>query len=242
MRKLLFRSLLVLVLVSAGTAWWLFHSLDALVASAIRTYGPQITGVAVKVDSVKIDIAQGNATLHGLEVGNPTGYRTERAISVARVNMSLDIASLTKDIVRINEIVIEQPAVTYEYAPDGSNLDVIERNVKAYIAARSGDKAPSAEPQKRVVIENLYVRGARAKVSADVLQGKVVELPIADLHLRDIGKKSKGATPADVAYQVLGSVAQATGSAAAQLHLGGLADSVRRGAAGALDAVKDWFK
>jgi putative membrane protein len=35
--------------------WWLYHSLGPLVATTIRTIGPEITGVAVRIDHVDIN-------------------------------------------------------------------------------------------------------------------------------------------------------------------------------------------
>ena len=59
LKKLLLGLLLLLVLAAGGGIWWAYRSMDSLVASAIRGYGPDITGVAVKLDGVKIVPADG---------------------------------------------------------------------------------------------------------------------------------------------------------------------------------------
>src|SRR3990170_7945314 len=51
MKKILLGVALVLLLAIGGGAWWLYSSLNSLVASAIRTYGPEITDVPVKLAS-----------------------------------------------------------------------------------------------------------------------------------------------------------------------------------------------
>lgn len=244
MGKFLWAAVAVLVLILGGGAWWLYQSLDKVVASAIRVYGPQITGVNVKLDSVKVRPADGAAAIHALELGNPAGFKTPRALAVGTVSMQLDVATLTKDVVLIKEILIEHPQVTYEYASGGSNLDVIQRNVDQYLAARTGGNSAPADKasQKKVIIEHLYIRDARAAVSAEALHGKAMTLALPEIHLTDIGKKSGGATPAEATRQVVGAITQSATKAVAPLNLGGTMASIKKGMSGAVDTVKGWFK
>ncbi|OGB33458.1 MAG: hypothetical protein A3F78_22510 [Burkholderiales bacterium RIFCSPLOWO2_12_FULL_61_40] len=216
MHKTLWTALLVTMLGIAGGVWWLYSALDTVVASAIRTYGPEITGVSVQLESVKILPTDGTATLQGLEIGNPPGFHTARALSMGEVSMELDVASLTKDLVHVKRLWIEQPEITYEYASNGSNLDVILRHVQAYIAEKSG--AQNNLKERKLVIDHLYIKGARAQVRAEGLQGKTLSVPVPDLHLTDIGKKSKGVSPAEATRQVLGALIQSVGKAVAPLH------------------------
>ncbi len=244
MSKFVWAAALVLVVIIAGGSWWLYRSLDQVVASAIRTYGPDITGVSVKLASVNIAPVDGMAALRGLELGNPTGFKTSRALAVDSISMQLDVASVTKDVVRIKEIVIDQANVTYEYASGGSNLDVIQRHVEAYIAEKTGGASTKkdASTQKKIIIEHLYVTGTRAGVSADMLQGKTMTLVLPDIHLTDIGKKSGGVTPAEATRQVVSAISQSATKAVAPLNLGGAMESIKKGVSNATDTVKGWFK
>ena len=45
MKKILLGIAVVVLLGIAGGVWWLYSSIDSMVASAIRKYGPEITGV-----------------------------------------------------------------------------------------------------------------------------------------------------------------------------------------------------
>ena len=247
MGKIAWMIVLVLFEGAAGTAWWLYRSLDVVVASAIRTYAPPIVGVSVQLDSVKIQPADGLASLNGLVLGNPKGFQSPRAFAVGQIRMQLEVASLTKDLVLVREIRIEQPEITYEYASGGSNLEVIQRQVEAYIAANSAstakEPADKKGPGKKLVIEHFIIQGAKAYVSADVLKGKTMTVPLADIHLVDMGKKPNGTTPAGAARQVVSALTQNATKAVAPLKLGGaVVDSVKKGAASATDAVKGFFK
>lgn len=244
MSKALWSALLVLVVVLGGGAWWLYTSLDRVVASAIKTYGPDIAGVSVKLDRVKIQPADGAAAVRGLEIGNPQGFKTARALSVTQISMKLDLASLTKDVVLVHEISIEQPDVTYEYAAGRSNLDAIQQHVEAYIAEKTGNpgQPKSTGPEKKLIIENLYIKGARAHVSAEVLQGKALTVPLSDMHMVDIGKKTNGVTPAEAAKQVVGALTQNATRAVAPFHPGGAVAGVKKGVSATTSAITGLFK
>jgi hypothetical protein len=244
MRRLLWISLVVVLLLVGGGAWWLFSSLDNLVASAIRSYGPEITKVNVKLDSVKIRPTEGLAALYRLELGNPKGFATPKALEVGRISMVLDVATITQDVVRIKEIIIEKPLVTYEHASSGSNLDVIQRNVEAYVADKTGGQkqTPSSGQEKKVIIDHLYIKGASAKVTAAQLQGKVVTLPVADLHMSDIGKKAGGVTVGEASRQVITAMTQSVTKGVSSLKLDGVVGGVKSGASAVGNAVKGLFK
>lgn len=244
MGKAWWSALLALVVVLGGGAWWLYTSLDRVVASGIRTYGPDIAGVSVKLAGVRIQPADGAAAVRGLDIGNPKGFKTERALSVAHVSMKLDVASLTKDVVLVHEISIEQPDVTYEYAGGRSNLDAIQQHVEAYIAEKSGTRGQprSTGPEKKLIIENLYIKGARAHVSADMLQGKALTVPLTDMHMVDIGKKTNGVTPAEAAKQVVGALTQNATRAVAPFHLNGAVAGVKKGVSATTNAITGLFK
>ena len=244
MSRILWVSALLLAVVLAGGAWWLYRSLDHMVAGAIRTYGTEITGVPVRLGSVKIKPADGSAEVHALELGNPANFKTQRALTVGIVSLQLDVASLTKEVVLIKQVVIEQPEVTYEYASGGSNLEVIRRHVEAYVAEKAAGPEPAKTTgkQKKLIIDHLYIKGARAVVSAQALNGKAMTLALQDVHLTDIGKKAGGATPAEATRQVVSALTQSATRAAAPLNPGGAMDSIKKGLSSATDTVKGWFK
>lgn len=157
MKKLLLGIATLVLLAITGALWWLSNSLDAQVASAIRRYGPEITGVPITLTAAKIDPIDGKAALRGLVVGNPEGFKTKQALSLVEINMTLDIGSLTTDVIRIKELTLIKPEVTYEYASSESNLDVLQRNIERYLSQQRGPqkKAGDSGPGKKLIIEHL---------------------------------------------------------------------------------------
>jgi uncharacterized protein involved in outer membrane biogenesis len=243
MKKILTIITLAVLISIAGGAWWLYDSLDALVASLIREYGTDITGVPVKLSSAKIMVADGTATLHNLVVGNPPGYKTSHALSFDEITMKLDIDSLTKNVIVIREISITQPDVSYEYAASGSNLEAIQQNINRYVSQNFGvNGAPRPEkPGKKLIIDNVYVKNGKIDVTAEILNGREVSIPLPELHLIDIGKRPNGASAGEVTKQILGGIMQGATKAVGGLNLGIGVDSLKKDAGAVADRIKRIF-
>jgi len=250
MKKIMLGLVVVVLLGVGGGAWWLYSERDSLIADAIRTYGPQILGVSVKLGGVKTDVANQTAALHGLVIGNPAGFQTPHALSLSAVSVKLDIGSLTKDVILIKEISVVKPDITYEHKSGGSNLDVIQRNAESYVAKKTAEfgggkdekkDAGKKEPGKKLIIENFYLKDAKANVSAEILQGKSMSVPVADLHLTDIGKKTNGATAGEAAKQIITAITSSVTKATSSIF-GGAVEGVKKGAEAVGGAIKGLFK
>jgi hypothetical protein len=243
--KVISGTLLILALLAGGGLWWLYHSLGPLVATTVRTFGPEITGVAIQLDAVDIQPLKGIAELRGLVVGNPKEFKTDHALSLGQFSVTLALRSLLSDVIVIKQILIVKPEVTYELGASGSNLAAIQRNVEKYAGSGGAkdqpEKASSAKSEgggKKLVIKDLFIKDATANVSAAILQGKAVSVPLPDLHLENIGQASNGASAGEVVQEVFGAITKSVTNAVAALNLGGAAESVQEGAG----SVGEFFK
>ncbi len=225
----------LLVLAVGGTLWWLYTSRDALIKRAIERFGPELTGVSVKVASVKLEPLDGRGTIRGLEVGNPQGYKAPQALSLGEMRLAVDPASLTSGVVHIREITLEAPSITYERGPGGDNLTAIQKHIESYLpkseAGRGDSKAERQAKERRFIIDRVEVRKAR------VSYGGKLDVDVPDLVLRDLGRKSGGATAGQITEQVWSGVTrQAVVSAPAALR------GVEEKAKSAVDAIKGLLK
>lgn len=227
----------VLVLAVGGGLIWLYSSLDSLVQAAIEKYGPEITQVSVHVARVKLAPTDGKGTIQGLRLGNPAGFKTENSFKAGEISLKIEPASLTKDVIVINEVVIQSPEVTYESGTSGNNLDTIQKNIEGYVARLGAGKQKDDGPGKKLIIENLYVRDGKVNVNTALTVGKTVSMPIPNLHLRDIGRKSNGASAGEVTKQVWTALARSTSGAVSAL--GG---AIKEGAKNLVDSAKKLFK
>jgi hypothetical protein len=216
--------------VTAGGGWWLYASRDALVKRAIEGLGPQLAGVPVKVQRVRLEPAEGRGSISGLEVGNPAGYRAPRALTLGEMRLAIDYSTLASNVVRIKEISLQGPVITYEPGPGGDNLTAIQKHIDAQVAKLGGGGGQSASG-RRFVIDNIYVRDARVQF------GDALALPMPNVHLRDVGKRSNGATAGEVVKAVWGSVAGGATSVASRA--GG---AVKAGAKSVIEGARGLFK
>ena len=230
----------VVVIAIVAIVFFVFSSLDGLIKDAVEKYGSEITKAKVSLNEVKVDIGSGKGALSGLNVGNPAGFKTPSAFKLGGISVNIDTGTVTSDPVVIKEIVIDAPEVTYELSGSGSNIAAIQKNVESYMSqfGGGGDKAAKKDDGEgpKLVIENLYVRGGKVNVSANIplMEGKSLGAPLPDIHLKDIGKEDKGdgATPAEVAEKVLTSIGDSAKKAVGGLGIGESLDSLKKSLGG----------
>jgi hypothetical protein len=211
---------LVLVLAIVGGLYYVYTNLGSYVRVAIERYGSEATQTTVHVSSVTLKIEASEGAIKGLTIHNPNGFSSANALSLGVASLVVDPQSvLGSGPIHIKEVVIDAPQVLYEQGMGGSNLDTLKHNVNAYAAKLGGASPPSAtpsatggtKPERKLIIDNLYVRNGKVAVSESALKGisglgYATALPT--IHLSNIGRAKGGATPAEVTQQVVGAITQ----------------------------------
>ncbi len=243
MKKFLAIAAGVIVAVVIGVVVFVGSNLDKLVKNGVEEYGPRFTGTVVKLDKVSSSLMGGEVAISNFFLGNPKGFKTPHAFQVKTLKVVVDTGSLTSNVIHVKEIVIDAPDIIYEMGNGSSNLQAIQNNItKAAGGGSSSSSSSSGGSEKKVVIDHLYVRNAKAALSAGMLGGKVIPLPLPDLHLTDIGKKEKGTSMSDAAKQTIDAITNAATSAAGKVDLKGMAEGATKAmedaAKGAGDAAK----
>lgn len=234
MRKLLIGAG-VLVTLIVGAAVFLLSSLDTIVKKVIEDVGSQVTGVKVSVGDVKISLSEGKGSISGLSIANPPGFSSDPAIKLGEIALALDTGSLSKNPIVVKDITVASPFVAYEMAAGGSNIDAIQKNVKAFSAKQgAGGKAEPAKPagkdeEKKLVIERLAITGGQVKLAAGGIPGAQGTAKLADIVLTNIGKDGGGASSAQVAQKVMDALVGGALKAATSFGnlLGGVGDKAK---------------
>lgn len=208
-RKILLWAIILAVLVLAVFII-LWTQLDQLVASAIRKYGSQTTQTAVSVSSVHIDLTSGKGSIDRLTVGNPRGFSSPYAIRLEGISTKIRTRSVTTDTIVIDEIRIKAPSLYYEMKSSGdSNLDLLKRNIKASGGRQKGSTArKSGGKEKRVMIRRLVIEKGRIELRHPAFEKAQVGT-VRRIELTNIGSNG-GATPAEIAEQILTPILQST--------------------------------
>ena len=232
----------------------LMLSLGQIVKTAINAEGPKLAGVPVHVKTVIVQPLLGIVRIKGLVIGNPEGFNTPSAMELNDFQLKIKMSSLFSKTIEIEKILIDAPQITYEKSLKSSNLSTLQENL-----APSGGKKPAAEAKpeakkgatKKVIIDDFQLNGAKVNVTITALGGKKFTLPLPDIKMKDIGKNSGGANPAEVISEVFNSISKAVVEAVsaggemagkALKDVGGAATDAAKGATdaakGAADSVK----
>ncbi|MBI2747784.1 MAG: hypothetical protein HYX43_00205 [Burkholderiales bacterium] len=224
---------LVFVLLVGATVLWLRSNLDGLVQEAIAAQGSAMVRARVGVGRVELHPQDGKGVIRDLSVDNPAGFQTPYALKVGTIALDLDVASLTQDVVLIRSLVIEAPDIIYEQGAGTTNLDAIQRNIAMYLD--TPQKKSSSNAGKRLIVQELTVRNARAQASGALMQGKTVQVSLPDITLRDLGKSKGGIPPGELGREVTQALKQ-------KLAAGVSFDSLTKSAGQAVDKAGDALK
>ena len=211
MKKISVVVVLALIAAIAAGLFWLTGNMDGLIKNAIAEYGSAMTQAKVSLDAVKIAPTDGKGSISNLQIGNPAGFKTSHAMKVAQVEVDIDVATLTKDVIVIRRIAIKAPDVIYEKGESMTNFDAIQKNIASYLGP--DDKSKKDSKGKKLIVHELTVRDAKAQASAAFMDGKTMAVPLPDIILKDIGKAKGGVTPAELGQEVAGALKAKLGAA-----------------------------
>lgn len=223
----------VAVLLFAGLLFFFRGSLDGLVKGTIEHYGSAMTGASLKIGKVEIRTTDGQTVISDLQIGNPPGFKTSYALKVAKVDVVVDMSTLTRDVIVIRKIAITAPNVIYEKGEVMTNFDAIQKNIATYLGpSKNGEKEAGG---KKLIVEQLLIRDAKAEASAPILAGKTVAIPLPNITLNDIGKAKGGVTPGELGQTITNAIKQ-------KLTAGFTFDSLSETAGKVGSAIKGLFK
>jgi hypothetical protein len=175
----------------------MFLYLDRIVTTGIEVVGSQVLGTEVTVASVAISPLNGSGSISGLEIRNPEGFDSDYIFQLEQVEVSLNAASLSSDVIEIESIIITQPEITYETRITTENVRALLEN----IGGSGGETATAdSEAGKELFIRDFRLLGPQVNLVAAVASAPI-SLP--DIELTDIGTEDNAATVAQVLEVVL---------------------------------------
>ena len=227
--------ILVVVAVLTLPLWF-----GPVVRCVANTAVPRVVKTDFNLGVLSLNPYTGRFELGDMQLANPQGYPEKFAATVGDVVLDVGMMSLAGDTVHIEEIKVKDIFVSVVKNNEGvGNFQQIQYNVaggKEKYEAQQAEKAKlesvkkaegteekssasgeeSEKPSKKFVIDRLEISGLHVQLG-------VIPIALPSITLTDIGKKSNGATIADVWNEILGSVMKAAGSLGDGLKaLGGL--------------------
>lgn len=208
MKKWLVALAVLVVLLAAGAVFLLF-SLNGIVVKTVNEEGPKYTGTTTHLGKADISLLSGTGTFSDIELGNPEGFSGPWAAKVGSAAVVLDTGTVFDDTIIIPSIVIESPELVYELDRKTSNFETILRNIRAKdksdaagVSASGATAGDADKKEKKVIIDSLTISNARATLSIPEFRLSVT-VPLPEIRLTDIGRRSRGATMAEAAAIVL---------------------------------------
>ncbi len=168
--------------------------------AALEKYGEKVTEVPVTVGRVWVNPFAGTIQIGSLEVGNPNGFKSPRALIARQVNLQVEWRSLFASKTVIRSLAINGLEVTYERALLQSNLGVISKTVRSKI---NSPETLSDRLRRQVQADEVLIAEGKVNLSATLLGGRGVGLSLPEIRMRDLGKDADGITIAELASEIL---------------------------------------
>jgi len=192
-------AIFIIILIVVGIS-----NLGPIVKSAVNTYGPRITKTEVRLEDVDISIFSGEARLKNFCLGNPKGFKSPQAIKVGSIYVDVDEGSLAGETIIIDKIEVVRPEITYEKAHQTDNFKTILNSVRSSLGTKGPRKKQPEKDSggKRILIRNFIVRDGKVNLTMSMLAGKSISTSLPDIHLKNVGKKKEGVSPAKAFEEV----------------------------------------
>lgn len=248
--------IVVLAVVAVGGAW-MFHG--TLIKSGIETFGSKLAGTAVTVDKIQVSLLNGHAVVEGLAVANPEGFTAGNAVSLGKAEIKLVPASLLSDKIRIESVLLDGTAITYEMNEKGTNIDAIMANVKKITGAGATVANTPATPStpaensatpakgKDVQIDRVVISNTKATMSASLLgKGGQQSFTVPEIVIKDIGATksvSLGEAVQSIFTPIMGSVTAMSPADLTKVKesMTGIKDDITTGLKGIGSSIKNMF-
>ena len=225
--------LIGVAVIVAAAVFLLIQNIDQIVESAIETVGSEVTGVSVTVDSVEISLQQGTGAIRGLLIGNPPGFKTDAAISIALAEVNLDTGSLSSDVIVVESVRVDSATVNFEQQAKGNNLQLIMDQLSSNTPSESSSTSDSGDDAIKLIVDQFDFLNATTTISVPALkQSKTVKIP--NVSLSGIGRKTSGISASELAAQIIGPIVEKSMTAATGIS----EEEVRQRVDQELDAAK----
>lgn len=232
--KLFIALLVIVVIVVAGA----FFYVDSIAKKSIEQGGEMALGVPTSLDKVHISLLGGEASLNGLRVANPSGFKAETFMQLGQGGVAVSLGSLMADTIKIPQVKLTNIRINLEQVGKKNNIDPILARAKS-LSGKSGKSAapPADKAGKKFVVEYFLLDDVQINASLDLLgQATAVNLVLPKIELRNLGAKEQGLPMSELIQKVVQAVLSA-----AQKSSGQLSPALAKllaGELGGLDSIK----
>jgi hypothetical protein len=209
--KIVAISIVVLLAIALGIAYYSSGKIDAYVKTAIEKYGSESLGTKVSVGEVNISLLQTTATITNLEIANPPGFDDPIAFKAGLIEITLNSKESKIDSVVIDRILLNSPMVFYIKTKQTDNLsrlqDQATRSTKdSQSSDKPGGSKDKGREQPRILIKKFDIEKANLSYRDTRIVSTTVNLKLDDIHIVDIDTGKNGAGTQEAVSKIVNAI------------------------------------
>ena len=209
--KIVAISIVVLLAIALGIAYYSSGKIDAYVKTAIEKYGSESLGTKVSVGEVSISLLQTTATITNLEIANPPGFDDPIAFKAGLIEITLNSKESKIDSVVIDRILLNSPMVFYIKTKQTDNLsrlqDQATRSTKdSQSSDKPGGSKDKGREQPRILIKKFDIEKANLSYRDTRIVSTTVNLKLDDIHIVDIDTGKNGAGTQEAVSKIVNAI------------------------------------
>ena len=194
---------------------------DPIIAQVIRKAGTFFAGTQVDLKEFDSTLS-GQLRLKGFSVRNPQGFVPGNAIELDEISISVDVLSLLTQTKKINHVRISGMRIAFETNLKSSNLGKILDHLKKFTSAASAaqkqeNKPHSAPQQNDTSKQSSIVIGKLDTAACSVAVNRILQMPLPEIHLSDVGGHTIIDTVYEIGYRLLQSIIQTASAAGGEI-------------------------
>ena len=209
---LIFKILIGILIVLIALVVVVILLIDPIAKNVLEKGAPLVLGTNVSVERIHIEPFKLRVEITDLVIDNPSeSYASDYAIKLGDVVADVELATVTKDKIRIKEMTLKDVDVVYETTVINSNLQEILDNVKKLDTAEKKEKEEEKqeggkeEKEKTLQVDLIELDNVGVTVQA---KGAAAGLPIKVSidPMGPLGEGEEGITPVGLSLRILGAI------------------------------------
>ncbi|MCC6675515.1 MAG: hypothetical protein IT436_00090 [Phycisphaerales bacterium] len=196
----------VLIILVVGGIIFALTRIDSIFKTAVEKGGTYALGVKTTLTSADVELTQGKASMSGLDVANPAGYKSDKFFGLGTGSVQVAIPTLNQPVIEVPTLKLSDIRVNLEKTEGKANYQVILDN----LAKLSGGQQQPASTgsDKKFIINEVDIRNVVVHVDLIPVGGALtqVNVPIEEIQLKNVGTASKGLPAGELAKVIIKAV------------------------------------
>lgn len=196
-KKIILGSVTAVLLIGAVAVFLVVTRLDRFIQNQVEAYGSAATGTVVRLRGADVSLTESRGALRGVTIGNPGGFGTDYAIRIDDIELQVDLGSLRRDVLVINEVHAHGAHLNAEQRGQVTNLSEIRRHMD-----QTRQQVVDPGEEGRIIIDRFRLTNARLTITFELLD-RTEDLELGDVTVTGIGRGTGGATYEEASQAIL---------------------------------------